>query len=83
MFLYDYLQNYLSSEGVDYIMTKKKKSPIKRKTYRLDDDLAYRLEVYAKTIRQSENSLVSRYIEEGLRRDINQMTLDEELRLKK
>ncbi len=55
----------------------------KQKLFRLDDDLAYRLEVYAKTIRQSENSLVSRYIEEGLRRDENQLTLDDELRLKK
>ena len=64
-------------------MSKKKKPPIKRKTIRLDDGLAYQLEVYAKTIRQSENSLVSRYIEEGLRRDKNQMTLDDELKLKK
>lgn len=62
-------------------MTKKKHSKIKRKTYRLDDNLAYRLEVYAKTIRQSENSLVSRYIEEGLRRDENQITLDEEIKM--
>ena len=49
----------------------------KQKLFRLDDDLAYKLEVYAKTIRKSENSLVSRYIEEGLRRDENQLTLDE------
>lgn len=49
----------------------------KAKLFRLDDDLAYKLEVYAKTIRKSENSLVSRYIEEGLRRDENQLTLDE------
>ncbi len=61
----------------------KDKPKRKQKLFRLDDDLAYRLEVYAKTIRQSENSLVSRYIEEGLRRDENQMTLDDELRLKK
>ena len=47
----------------------------------MDDNLAYRLEVYAKTIRQSENSLVSRYIEEGLRRDENQITLDEEIKM--
>lgn len=64
-------------------MPKKEKSKIKRKTIRLDDELAYRLEVYAKTIRESENSLISRYIEEGLRRDKNQLTLDDELRLKK
>lgn len=55
----------------------KQKPKIKRKTIRLDDELAYRLEVYAKTIRQSENSLVAKYIEEGLRRDIHQSTLDE------
>lgn len=61
----------------------KNKPQKKQKLFRLDDDLAYRLEVYAKTIRQSENSLVSRYIEEGLRRDENQLTLDDELRLKK
>ena len=61
-------------------MSKNKSKAIKRKTIRLDDDLAYRLEVYAKTIRESENSLVSRYIEEGLRRDENQLTLDEEIR---
>lgn len=61
----------------------KEKPQKKQKLFRLDDDLAYRLEVYAKTIRQSENSLVSRYIEEGLRRDENQLTLDDELRLKK
>ena len=58
------------------------KPKIKRKTIRLDDDLAYRLEVYARIVRKSENSLVSRYIEEGLRRDKNQLTLDDELRLK-
>ena len=61
----------------------KDKPKRKQKLFRLDDDLAYRLEVHAKTIRQTENSLVSRYIEEGLRRDENQMTLDDELRLKK
>lgn len=53
----------------------------KQKLFRLDDDLAYRLEVYARQQRKSENSLVSRYIEEGLRRDINQTTLDEELKI--
>lgn len=59
----------------------KEKPKIKRKTYRLDDGLAYRLEVYAKQKRTSENKLVSRYIEEGLRRDMNQLTLDEELKI--
>ena len=55
----------------------KEKPKIKRKTYRLDDDLAYRLEVYAKTIRKSENSLVSKYIEEGLKKDMNQKNSDD------
>lgn len=66
-------------KGVDLIMSKKKKPQKKQKLFRLDEDLAYRLEVYAKTIRKTENSLVSRYIEEGLRRDENQMTLDEDI----
>lgn len=61
----------------------KNKSQKKQKLFRLDDELAYQLEVYAKTIRKTENSLVSRYIEEGLRRDKNQSTLDDELKLKK
>ncbi len=52
----------------------------KQKLFRLSDDLAYRLEVYAKQRRTSENNLVSRYIEEGLRRDMNQLTLDDELK---
>lgn len=55
----------------------KNKSKRKQKLFRLDDDLAYKLEVYAKSIRKSENELVSRYIQEGLRRDENQLTLDE------
>lgn len=59
----------------------KGKPKIKRKTYRLDDDLAYKFELHAKTMRISENKLVARYIAEGMRRDKNQMTLDDELRL--
>ena len=59
------------------IVMSKNKSKRKQKLFRLDDDLAYRLEVYARQIRKSENELVSKYIEEGLRRDINQSTLDE------
>jgi len=58
--------------------------PIQKKKYfRIDDDLAFRFELQAKKLRISEAKLVSRYIEEGLRRDENQMTLDDELRLKK
>lgn len=55
----------------------------KKKFFRLDDDLAYRFELQAKKLRISEVKLITRYIEEGLRRDENQMTLDDELRLKK
>ena len=52
-------------------------SEIKKKYFRLDDELAYRFELQAKKLRISEVKLVSRYIEEGLRRDSNQTTLDE------
>ena len=63
------------------IVMSENKPKRKQKLFRLDDDLAYRLEVYARQIRKSENELVSRYIEEGLRRDENQLTLDEELKM--
>ena len=59
------------------IVMSENKPKRKQKLFRLDDELAYRLEVYARQIRKSENELVSRYIEEGLRRDENQLTLDE------
>lgn len=49
----------------------------KKKSFRLDDELAFKLELQAKKLRISEVKLVSRYIEEGLRRDENQLTLDE------
>lgn len=52
----------------------------KKKSFRLEDELAYRFELQAKKLRISEVKLVSRYIEEGLRRDENQLTLDDELR---
>lgn len=48
----------------------------KRKTIRLDRKLAYELELYAVKKQVSEVSLVRRYIEEGLRRDKGQTTLD-------
>ena len=51
----------------------------KRKTIRLDRKLAYELELYAVKKQVSEVSLVRRYIEEGLRRDKGQTTLDEEI----
>ncbi len=48
----------------------------KRKTIRLDRKLAYELELFAVQKQVSEVSLVRRYIEEGLRRDKGQTTLD-------
>jgi len=52
--------------------------PIQKKKYfRIDDELALRFELQAKKLRISEVKLISRYIEEGLRRDENQLTLDE------
>ena len=51
----------------------------KRKTIRLDRKLALELEHYAVDKQVSEVSLVRRYIEEGLRRDKGQMTLDDEI----
>ena len=49
----------------------------KAKTYRLNRELALELELYATQKQVSEVSLVRRYIEEGLRRDKGQTTLDE------
>ena len=49
----------------------------KKKTYRLDDELAYELELHAVKQRTSEVELVRRYIREGLHRDKGQTTLDE------
>lgn len=49
----------------------------KAKTYRIDRKLAIELEVYARQKQVSEVSLVRRYIQEGLRRDKGQTTLDE------
>lgn len=53
----------------------------KKKSFRLEDELAYRFELQAKKLRISEVKLVSRYIEEGLRRDENQLTLDDEIKM--
>ena len=49
----------------------------KRKTLRLDRKLAIELEYYAVEKQVSEVSLMRRYIQEGLRRDKGQTTLDE------
>lgn len=54
---------------------------IKMKSFRLDDELAYKFELQAKKLRTSEIKLISRYIEEGLindeLKDNNQTTLDD------
>ena len=50
----------------------------KLKTYVFKKKLAYELEIYAKQKHVSEASLVRRYVEEGLRRDKGQATLDDE-----
>lgn len=49
----------------------------KLKTFVFKKSLAYDLEIYAKQKHVSEASLVRRYVEEGLRRDKGQTTLDE------
>lgn len=48
----------------------------KRKTIRLDRKIAIELELYAVEKQVSGNSLINRYIAEGLRRDKGQTTLD-------
>ena len=53
------------------------KTDTKRKTIRLDRKLAIELELYAVEKQVSGNSLINRYIAEGLRRDKGQTTLDE------
>ena len=61
-------------------MIEMSKKSIKKKYFQLDEDLAYRFELQAKILKTSEVKLVSRYIEEGLKRDEideNQRTLDE------
>ena len=48
----------------------------KLKTFVFKKTLAYELELFAKTKHVSEASLVRRYVEEGMRRDKGQTTLD-------
>ena len=48
----------------------------KRKTFKFPIELAIEFEVQAKKIQSTEAELAMRYIEEGLRRDKNQTTLD-------
>lgn len=65
----------LCVQEVQFIMTDK--TAEKKKCFRLDNELAYELELFAVQKRTSEVSLVRRYIREGLRRDKGQTTLDE------
>ncbi len=49
----------------------------KLKTFVFKKTLAYELEIFAKQNHVSEASLVRRYVQEGMRRDKGQTTLDE------
>ena len=75
-FIYDEQQTFMCSRG-ETIMTDKPRE--KKKTYRLDEELAYELELHAVKQRTSEVELVRRYIREGLRRDKGQTNLDDEI----
>lgn len=72
-FIYDEQQTFYMLRG-EFIMTDN--PDIKRKTIRLDRKLAIELELYAVKKQVSGNALINRYIEEGLRRDKGQTTLD-------
>lgn len=55
----------------------KVKEDEKLKTFVFKKKIAYELEIFAKTQHVSEASLVRRYVEEGLRRDKGQTSLDD------
>jgi hypothetical protein len=48
----------------------------KQKTFKIPMELAVEFEVYAKRTQTKEVELAIKYIRDGLRRDINQTTLD-------
>ena len=52
-------------------------SDIKDKHFRINKELTRKFEIHAKKLDVSEVVLITRYIEEGLKRDKNQTTLDE------
>lgn len=50
---------------------------IKHKGFRIDEKLALEFEIHAKKLKTSETALITRYIKEGMQRDINQTNLDD------
>ena len=74
-FIYDEQQTFMCSRGA-FIMARLRDDE-KLKTFVFKKTLAYELELFAKTKHVSEASLVRRYVEEGMRRDKGQTTLDE------
>ena len=48
----------------------------KQKSFRISEELAIEFEVHARKTQTKEVDLITRYIEEGLKRDSNQTTLD-------
>ena len=48
----------------------------KQKSFRISEDLAIEIEVHARKTQTKEVDLITRYIQEGLKRDSNQTTLD-------
>ncbi len=49
----------------------------KQKNYRIEIDLIQKVKFKAVELQTTESELVTRYIEDGLRRDANQIKLDE------
>ena len=49
---------------------------VKLKNFRIENELAYEFELHAKKMRISETKLITRYIQEGMKRDEGQTTLD-------
>lgn len=47
----------------------------KQKNYRIETDLIQKVKFKAVELQTTESSLVTRYIEDGLKRDANQTTL--------
>ncbi len=48
----------------------------KQKSFRISEELAIEFEVHARKTQTKEVDLITRYIQEGLKRDSNQTTLD-------
>ncbi len=48
----------------------------KQKSFKISEELAIEFEVHARKTQTKEVDLITRYIQEGLKRDSNQTTLD-------